>query len=269
MKLPLNVGFLQTLPEFGDIETNLKRAEKTLSTMSADLVVLPELFTTGYQFRNKAEAHDLAEAVPDGPTTHALERWAASRNLFIVAGLAEVEGDTLYNSAALVGPNGYIGKYRKAHIFDTEKNIFAAGNLPLPVFDIGKAKVGIMICFDWRFPETARTLALKGADIIAHPANLVLPHCPQSMITRCLENRVFAVTADRIGVENRIEEEDALKFIGQSQVVDPDGQVIVRASEDREEAHVVAIDLADARDKHINPHNDLFAERREDLYRVL
>jgi predicted amidohydrolase len=87
------------------------------------------------------------------------------------------------------------------------------------------------------------------------------------MITRCLENRVFAVTADRVGTESRIEGE-TLRFIGQSQVVDPDGQVVVRASENNEEAHVVEIDLADARDKHINPHNDLFAERREDLYRV-
>ncbi|CAI2719640.1 nitrilase-related carbon-nitrogen hydrolase [Nitrospina watsonii] len=268
MKHPLKVGFLQTLPVFGDIESNLKQVELRLKTMNADLVVLPELFTTGYQFRNQAEARDLAEPIPDGPTTQALVQFSRQFNMHIVAGLAEKDGDILYNSAVLTGPEGYIGKYRKAHIFDTEKKIFAAGNLPLPVFDIGKARVGIMICFDWRFPETARTLALKGADLIAHPANLVLLTCPQSMITRCLENRVFAVTADRVGVEQRIEDE-TLRFIGQSQVVDPDGRVIVRASEDGEEDHVVEIDLADARNKSINPYNDLIADRREDLYKIL
>mgnify|MGYP001480852078 CR=1 FL=1 len=112
----------------------------------------------------------------------------------IVAGLAECDGNALYNSAVVLGSGGVIGKYRKVHLFNTEKKFFQPGNLPLPVFDIGGAKVGIMICFDWRFPETARTLALKGAQIVAHPSNLVLPHCPQSMIVRCLENRIFAVT---------------------------------------------------------------------------
>ncbi|MEE8260694.1 MAG: nitrilase-related carbon-nitrogen hydrolase, partial [Nitrospinaceae bacterium] len=170
-------------------------------------------------------------------------------------------------SAVIVGPQGFIGKFRKAHIFDSENNFFQPGDLPFTVFDAGFAKIGIMICFDWRFPETARTLALQGADIIAHPSNLVLPHCPQAMITRCLENRVYAATSNRVGTEKRAPGEP-LKFIGQSQVVDPDGTVLVRASEDREEAHVVEIDLAKARNKRINGHNDLFADRREDLYRV-
>ena len=122
-----------------------------------------------------------------------------------------------------------------------------------------------MICFDWRFPETARSLALLGADLIAHPSNLVLAHCPQAMITRCLENRVFAVTADRVGKEDRIEGE-ALKFMGKSQVVDPDGNILVRASETEEEIQIVEIDLEKARDKFISPHNHIFEDRREDLY---
>ena len=260
-------GFLQTCPEFGNVEANCRHVETELAQVDADLMVLPELFQTGYQFKNADEARALSESLPDGPTTRFLEGLSKKHNLFLVAGLAEVDGDTLYNSAVLTGPQGYIGKYRKAHIFDTEKRFFAPGNLPLPVFDIGTARVGIMICFDWRFPETARTLALKGADVIAHPANLVLPHCPESMITRCLENRVFAVTADRVGTEHRIPGEP-LHFIGQSQVVDPDGNLLVRAPEDREEVQVVEMDLARARDKMINGENDLFRDRREDLYRV-
>ena len=263
----IQAGFLQTHPEFGAVAANRTQAKNLWGERTANLLVLPELFNTGYQFRSLAEAQNLSEPIPDGPTTEFLIDWARASGMVIVAGLAEREGDTLYNSAVIVGPRGTIGKFRKAHIFDTETQFFQPGNLPFTVFDAGFAKIGIMICFDWRFPETARTLALQGADVIAHPANLVLPDCPQAMITRCLENRVFAVTADRVGTEQRLPEEP-LKFIGQSQAVDPDGTVLVRASEDREEAQVVALDLDKARNKKINGHNDLFADRREDLYRI-
>lgn len=257
-------AFIQNHPAFGDIETNRQRAAALLDGIDANLFVLPELFQTGYQFRSAEEARQLAEAIP-GPTTDFLTTLAQKKNAFIIAGLAEADGDDVYNSSVITGPEGLIGRYRKIHLFDTEKNIFKAGSDAPPVFQLGAARVGVMICFDWRFPETARSLALKGADIIAHPSNLVLPHCPQSMITRCLENRVFALTADRVGTESRIEGE-TLRFIGQSQVVDPDGNVMCRASETEEEAQVVELDLNKARKKAINPQNDLFTDRRPDLY---
>jgi len=267
MPLNIKVGFVQTHPEFGAVEANLSHVKKLWGERKADLLVLPELFNTGYQFQSLAEARNLSEPITDGPTTVFLIDWARDAGITIVAGLAEREGNALYNSAVIVGPKGFIGKFRKAHIFDSENNFFEPGDIPFTVFDAGFAKIGIMICFDWRFPETARSLALQGADIIAHPSNLVLPHCPQAMITRCLENRVYAITSDRVGSEKRVAGEP-LKFIGQSQVVDPDGTVLVRASEDREEVHVVEINLEKARNKQINGHNDLFADRREDLYRT-
>ena len=257
------VGFVKNNPVFGNVQKNLARVEKLLEGQSADLFVLPELFATGYQFKNKKEVQGLAEQVPEGTTTKALTSVAKKNNTFIIAGLAEIDKNHVYNSAVITGPNGYIGKYRKIHLFDTEKACFDPGNLPLKVFDIAGAKVGVMICFDWRFPETARTLALMGADLIAHPSNLVLTHCPQAMITRCLENRVFAVTADRVGTEDRM---GVLKFIGQSQIVDPDGNILVRASETEEEVQIVEIDLEKARDKFLTPHNHLFKDRRKDLY---
>jgi predicted amidohydrolase len=263
----IKVGFAQTHPEFGAVEKNLDGARSLWRNRQADLLVLPELFNTGYQFKSLDEARGLSETIPDGPTTRFLVDWARDSGMTIVAGLAERDGEILYNAAVIVGSQGFIGKFRKAHIFDSENEFFQPGNLPFTVFDAGFAKIGIMICFDWRFPETARTLALQGADLIAHPSNLVLPHCPQAMITRCLENRVYAVTADRVGKEQRIPGE-SLTFIGQSQAVDPDGNVLIRASGDREEAHVVEIDLARARNKQINGRNDLFADRREDLYRL-
>ncbi len=260
------VGFIQNLPDFGDIKANRNRIADLAENLEADLLVLPELFTTGYQFTSREEARQLAEPVP-GPTAEFLTALSRKKGLFIIAGLVESDGDAVYNSSVITGPEGFIGRYRKIHLFDTEKNIFDAGDQPPPVFELGAARVGVMICFDWRFPETARSLALQKADIIAHPSNLVLPHCPQSMITRCLENRVYAITADRVGAEQRIEGE-TLTFIGQSQVVDPDGNVLVRASIDKEESAVIEIDLEKARQKSINPVNDLFRDRRTDLYHL-
>ncbi len=261
------VGFIQNNPVFGEIESNLAKVESLFSSNSADLIVLPELFSTGYHFLNREEALTLGESIPEGPTTQALIRICKQNQTSIIAGIAEQDGDSAYNSAVIIGPDGYLGKYRKTHLFDTEKNYFDPGGLPLSVFDIGSVRIGVMICFDWRFPESARTLALAGADVIAHPSNLVLPHCPQAMITRCLENRVFAITADRVGTEERIPG-SPLRFIGQSQVVDPDGNILVRASETDEETQIVDIDIEKARNKSINSSNDLFKDRRNDLYRT-
>ena len=266
-KEPFRVGFIQNNPVFGEIEYNLSIAESLLIQNTADLTILPELFSTGYHFLNKEETFNLSEVIPEGPTTQSLIRICKKNQTAVIAGIAERDGNHLYNSAVIVGKHGYLGKYRKIHLFGTEKTCFDRGNLPLTVFDIGAARVGVMICFDWRFPETARTLALGGADIIAHPSNLVLPHCPQAIITRCLENRIFIVTADRIGTEERIPGYP-INFIGQSQVVDPDGSILYRASEKEEEAQVVDIDINNARNKFINSSDNLFTDRRTDLYRI-
>lgn len=117
-----------------------------------------------------------------------------------------------------------------------------------------------MICFDWFFPESARTLALKGAEIIAHPANLVMPYAPRAMPIRALENRVYTITADRVG------EERGLKFIGKSLIASPKAEVLSIASETEEEIGVVEIDLNLARNKRLNDMNDIFKDRREEYY---
>ena len=263
----MRVGFIQNNPVFGEVEYNLSKVESLLTQYTADLMILPELFSTGYHFLNQKEALKLSEPIPEGPTTQTLTRICDKNQISIIAGIAERDESRSYNSAVVVGPNGYLGKYRKIHLFGTEKNCFDQGNLPLKIFNIGAARVGVMICFDWRFPETARTLALGGADLIAHPSNLVLPHCPQAIITRCLENRIFIVTANRVGTEERIPG-NALNFIGQSQVVDPDGNILCRASEKEEETKIVDIDIEKSRNKSINSGDDLFIDRRPDLYRI-
>jgi predicted amidohydrolase len=128
-------------------------------------------------------------------------------------------------------------------------------------------KVGMMICFDWFFPEVARVLALEGAQVICHPANLVLPWCQDAMRTRSIENRVFSVTANRIGAEKR--GNIALTFTGKSQIVTPKGDVLAQASERSESLKVVDVDPAEALDKHVTPNNDLFKDRKVALYKPL
>jgi predicted amidohydrolase len=261
----MKVAYVQTRPVFGDVEGNVRRAMKRAEAARADLVVLPELFTTGYRFRDRAEARRHAEPAKGGHATAAAREVAARTGAFLVGGFAEAAGRKVHNSAFLVGPDGLVAVYRKVHLFASEREAFDEGDRPFAVHDVGVAKVGMMICFDWVFPEAARSLALLGADVIAHPANLVLPYGPDAMVTRCLENGVFAVTANRVGTERRAG--DRLRFIGASRIVGPDGAVLASASRGRVETGTATIDPARARDKRIGPANDRLADRRPGLYR--
>jgi predicted amidohydrolase len=174
------------------------------------------------------------------------------------------KADRLYNSAACVGPKGFVGIYRKVHLFNREYLFFAPGDLGFPVFDLPFGKLGIMICFDWYYPESARTLALRGAQLIAHPSNLVMPHCPDAMVTRCLENRVFAATANRVGTEDR--RGISFTYIGKSEIVTPSGEIIQRLSTDAPGIAVADVDLSLANSKRLNDFNDLFEGRRTEQY---
>ena len=261
----MRVGYLQFDPVFGEVARNLDHVSARLEQVETDLIVLPELFATGYQFVSQEEVFQLAEPVPDGATTKRLADIAARRGMTIVAGLPERDGGRCFNSAVVVGPKGFIGCYRKTHLFFEETLWFTPGDSGFHVWDIGPAKVGVMICFDWYYPESARTLALQGADIIAHPSNLVLPNCPDSMVTRCLENRVFSVTANRIGSEAR-GGKDRLTFIGLSEVVSPRSRILHRAPRDIEDLTLVEIDPAEARLKALNDYNDLLRDRRPAFY---
>ncbi|WKZ33642.1 MAG: nitrilase-related carbon-nitrogen hydrolase [Thermodesulfobacteriota bacterium] len=263
----MRVAFIQTSPVFGDIASNVEKVVKRIARLDAELVVLPELFSTGYQFRSRKELLELAEEVPGGYAVRRLADAAKSKGAYVVAGLAERSGKKAYNSAVLVGPRGHIGTYRKAHLFWDEKKMFTKGDTPFAVYRAGKARVGMMVCFDWIFPEAARTLALMGADIICHPSNLVLPYCPEAMITRSIENRVFTITANRVGAEERVEGK-SLRFIGSSQITSPAGEVLARAGGRKEEAGVVEINPFEARRKRITPVNDLFGDRRKDLFKL-
>lgn len=263
----MRIGFLQTEPRFGDPLANLQRVEEAIRSSASDLWVLPELFSTGYLFGSRAILANLAEPVPDGPTTQGLIRIAARSGAAIVAGVAERDHDgRLFNSAVAVDPAGFRAVYRKIHLFDYEKEWFEPGDGPFVVVRLAGARVGIMICWDWRFPESARTLALAGAQVIAHPSNLVLPYCQAAMVTRALENRVFTVTANRIGTEER--SGLRLTFTGGSRIVSCEGAILCEGPSEAVAAAAVEIDPGLADRKQVTSHNDLFDDRRPGFYRL-
>ncbi len=256
----MKTGFYQFDPSFGEKEKNFKKVEKALQGADLDLLVLPEFFATGYQFVSEDEVSELSEPIPGGRTTEFLVQLSREKQIYIAAGLAEGDSGRFYNSAVLTGPEGFLGVYRKTHLYSEENLYFTPGDTGFRVWDTKAGRIGIMICFDWFFPESARSLAVQGAEIIAHPANLVLPYCPDSMPVRCLENRVFSVTANRIGTEDR-KGSDALTFIGMSEIVTPDGKIMIRAPEDQEVLMIADIEPEQAQNKVLNHYNDVLKDR--------
>jgi predicted amidohydrolase len=262
----MKIAMLQFDPSFGETNKNLDRIQEALTGRSADLVVLPELCTTGYQFIDRAEAASLAEPA-DGKSAGRLAEIAGCCQAHLVAGFAEKSGGKIFNSAILVSSQGTVGVYRKVHLFSEEKNLFAPGDLGFRVFPVGNVPVGIMICFDWIFPESARSLSTAGAWVIAHPANLVLPFCQSAMVTRALENRVFTVTCNRTGQENRVEG-ISYRFTGSSRMVAPDGTVLAQGAAGDTEVISVEIDPDLAGNKQITKNNHILEDRRPDQYRL-
>jgi predicted amidohydrolase len=259
----MRVGVVQFEPAFGDIKGNRDRLLGMIEGEVAGLFVLPELVLSGYIFESREEATSLSQQ-PDGEEFLPVAALAAEKEAAIVLGFAERAGDELYNSSILIAPDGSRSVYRKIQLFCDEKRIFDPGDRAPSVVEVGGVRLGMMICFDWIFPEVARTLTLKGADVLCHAANLVLPFCQDAMVTRCIENRVFALTANRIGTEARAGQE--LTFTGRSQVVTPKGEILTRADVTGEGVFVVEIDPALARDKSITKVNDVFTDRRPELY---
>jgi predicted amidohydrolase len=258
------VAFVQGRPRFGRTAENLDRGLGLAARVEADLVVLPELWSSGYVFSTRAEVRALAEDAASGATARALAAAAKREKRHFVAGFPEISRGRFYNSALLVGPRGVRAVYRKLHLFERERHWFSPGDLPLAVHRVGAARIGLMICFDWRFPEVARVLALLGADVIAHPSNLVFHEAQQAMLTRSIENRVFTVTANRTGADVR--RIGTVRFTGRSQITDPGGHVLARARRDSECAVACDLDLARARDKSLTAMTPLFGSRRPEYY---
>ena len=261
----MRIGCVQFAPAFGDVKETIARLEALLpQAEEADLLVLPELCNSGYAFESLEEACAAAENVSGGPFIDFIEDYCSRTGTHVVTGYCEHACRRLFNSALLIGPDGPVGRYRKLHLFLNEKDFFQPGDLGLPVFDVAGTKVGILICFDWQFPEAWRVLALAGAEVICHPSNLVLPGLAQRAVPlHAMLNRLFVVTANRIGSERD------MTFTGRSIIANPRGEVLVEAPGDEDHVAVVEIDPTQARDKSVTARNDLLADRRPECYSAL
>jgi predicted amidohydrolase len=256
------VSIIQFQPELLKPEENIRRIKPWLDKVpDSHLVILPELANSGYNFNNPEEAMASSEVIDGkGLFQEFLISEAIDRDLFIVAGINERDGNILYNSAILVGPDGLIGKYRKIHLFMNEKDIFQPGNAGLPVFDLGDFRIGIMICFDYLFPEPWRILAQKGADLVCHPSNLITENPHKCLPGISLMNRIYVATANRIGTERDI------TFNGKSFFTDPLGNTVHRLTAKEPGVASIDLDLNLSRNKMVTPRNHAFLDRRPEIY---
>jgi predicted amidohydrolase len=235
----------------------------------ARVVVLPELANTGYMFANLAELSAVAEKV-DGASVREWERLARERGLIIVAGFAEAGDDGLfYNSAVLVDKSGLRARYRKAHLWDHEKDhLFTPGSNAPPVVETEVGRIGVLICYDLAFPEWVRSPALQGAELLCCPVNWPLSPRPAGerpteivkVQANATVNRMFIAAADRTGAER------GQDWLGGSVIVDADGFPLTPITLGEEALLVATVDLAEARTKAISERNDVHADRRPALY---
>lgn len=267
--MKIKAGYLQFKPGFCTPEKNSKLVEGILENKKFDLIVLPELSNSGYNFSTREQLKLTSEKAGEGIFTSTLIKLSTKKKCFIVSGFCEFDGKNYYNSSILTMPDGSFVVYRKIHLYNEEKLWFSPGNMGFKVHKLKthagvEFSVGMTICFDWIFPESVRTLAMGGAQIICHPSNLVMPYCQKAMYARAVENRVFTITANRIGSEKN--NGNTLKFTGQSVIYDPQGNLLAEASKSKWEMKFVAISPPDANEKYLNKYNHVFNDRVSKKY---
>lgn len=266
------VACCQLAPQIGDADANRALAREAIvdaADRGARVVVLPELVNSGYVFAGPDEARALAEQLDDGPTVSDWAALARERELVVVGGVCEHDGEMLRNTAVVVDPSGLRAAYRKAHLWDREGHVFCAGDGPPPVVDTVHGRIAVVVCYDLEFPEWMRLPALAGAELVCAPVNW--PREPRPPGERPQEvvrvqasasvNRMFIAVADRVGRERGVD------WVGGSVIVDPGGFPLAGPAGDEEAVTLLAsCELVQAREKRISEHNDVFGDRRPELY---
>ncbi len=267
----VKVAAVQTDPKIAKNEENLNKIlsyARTAAEKGARLIVFPECAVTGYVFSSREEALLFAESIP-GVSTNKIAACCRELDVYAVVGLLEKDGDKCYNVAVLIGPGGLVGKYRKVHLpFLGVDRFIDAGDEPFRVYRTPVGNIGVHICYDCTFPESARIMTLLGADIIVLPTNFpagrdkLMDHLVN---TRSMENGIHYIAADRVGVERGVE------FLGRSKIIRATGTTLAEASRDKEEIIYAEVSLSEARQKRIvikpgefeiDPIND----RRPEMY---
>lgn len=271
MSALVKIAAVQMDVVFGDKKANLERIIKSTEAAALDgakLIAFPECAVTGYCFDSREEALPLAESIP-GPSTEQISAVCKRFDVSVVVGLLERDGDRLFNACVLVGPKGIGGSYRKIHLpFLGVDRFTTPGDRPFAVMDAGPLRIGMSICYDCSFPESARILALEGADLIVLPTNWPPgAECTADFVinTRALENKVYYLAVNRVGNER------GFPFIGKSKICDTHGNTIAAAEHTRETTLYAEIDVAESRKKRIvrvpGKHIiDRFADRRPEMY---
>lgn len=271
---PVRVACCQLAPQVGEKSLNLAKTVdfvERAARQGAQIVVLPELCSSGYVFESRAEAMSLADAYDDGETTRLWAGLARDHGLHIVGGFAERSGATLYNAAAVIGPQGRIGLYRKVHLWGDENLYFAPGDLGFPVFATEHGTLGVGICYDGWFPEGYRSCALKGAELVCVPTNWVpIPgqdparEAMANILTMAAAhvNSVYIAAADRVGTER------GQLFLGQSLIAGYSGWPVAGPASATDEQILVAdLDLGLAkRARRWNDFNQVLRDRRPEAY---
>jgi predicted amidohydrolase len=260
--------------ELGAIKRNLDAIGKRLAEAAgqgAKLVVFPECAATGYCFASAEEARAVAEPVP-GPITEQMIGECRKHHCHAVVGMVELASDRLFNVAVMVGPEGVIGSYRKIHLPYLGLDMFTTpGDRLFRVDHAGSLRVGMSICYDCSFPESTRSLALLGADVVVLPTNWppgAETTAEYVINARAVENNVYFMSVNRIGTER------GFRFIGHSKIVDPHGNTLAEARGTDERILYAEIDPSIARRKHLvrvpGKHEiDRMADRRPEMYGLL
>ena len=273
MSETIKIAAAQMSPKLGDVAGNRKDLInwcQTAAEIGAKLVLFPECALTGYVIDSRDQAGTLAETVP-GPSTQAVSEVCERLVLYVLFGLIEQDGSQLYNTAALVGPSGFLVRYRKVHLpaMGVDRFLDAGGEpftvVTLPDLDL---KIGIQICYDGAFPEPSRVQALLGADLIVLPTNWPAgaePLAEHVMACRAIDNVVYTAAINRVG------EEAGATFIGRSGIYDPAGRALAKASATGTVILQADIEPARARNKRIvrvpgSQEFNRIADRRPDFY---
>ena len=270
----MKIACVQTDVSFKDINANLSSLEATVRSevnQGTELTVFPECYSTGYCFDSLAEAMEFSESVP-GPSTDRVAKLCAELKTYVVFGMLEKSGDDLFNVAVLIGPDGLIGCYRKVHLPYLGVDRFTTpGDRPFEVFEAAGIRIGILICYDGGFPEAARVLSIRGADLIVLPTNWPPGGSYMaefSINCRAMENGIYFAAVNRIGMEN------GFSFIGKSRICSPVGATINSIDDASPGILRTEIDPMIARTKRIvrvpGKHLiDRMADRRPEMYAAI
>jgi N-carbamoylputrescine amidase len=275
----IKVAVVQSDPKVGveNLEHNVSQSkdwvEKAVD-QGAEFIVFPELNATGYVFDTRKEAFQHSQQVEGGSIVETWEQLCRKKNIYLTGSLVERDGEHLYDTAVLIGPKGYIGKYRKNHLWNREKLYFTPGNLGFPVLETEIGRIGMLICWDVWFPEAFRILGVQGADLICTLNNWVYTPGPLfDESGRCMaayhtmsaaqSNGVYIAASNRVGMER------GAKFLGNSLIAGPNGWPIKQAGIEEETILISDLDLADSKRTHWTELNSLYQDRRRDLYDVL